>query len=219
MKRISLILILILGLGLLGGCQASKNQINNLSGNQTNNQGNNQTITPPEELPKDYFPLTVGSYWEYEGSGNEYATFTRKVLYSKDNLAQTTEDNGGTVATRIIETTDTMVKVIYMAGEDYQPKNLLETNFTRNTNDIILQAPLKVGTAWAGNNTNKQIIAVDATVETPAGKFENCIKVKYPGQTDTLYQYFKKGVGMVKQEFITTNNETISSTLKKYEIK
>ncbi len=219
MKRISLILILVLGLGLLSGCQAANNQVNNLPGNQTNNQGNNQIVIPPEEMPKDYFPLTVGSYWEYEGSGNEYATFTRKVLFSKDNLAQTTEDNGGTVATRIIETTDTMVKVIYMAGEDYQPKNLLETNFTRNTNDIILQAPLKVGTAWAGNNTNKQIIAVDATVETPAGKFENCIKVKYPGQNDNLYQYFKKGVGMVKQEFITTNNEIISSTLKKYEIK
>jgi len=222
MKKISVILLLILALGLLGGCQAANNQTNNPPANNipgNNVPGNNQSTTPPEEMPKDYYPLTVGSYWEYEGAGNEYASFTRKVLFAKGNLAQTSEDNGGTVATRIIETTDSYVKVVYMQGEDYQPQNLLETGYTANANDILLQAPVKVGTTWAGNNTNNQIIAIDAIVDTPAGKFENCVKVKLSGLNDTIYQYYKKGVGMVKQEFITTNNETISSTLKKYEIK
>ncbi len=222
MKKIIVILLLIMTLCLLGGCQTANNQTNNPPANNapgTNVPGNNQTTTPPEEMPKDYYPLTVGSYWEYEGVGNEYAAFTRKVLFAKGNLAQTSEDNGGTVATRIIETTDSYVKVVYMQGEDYEPKNLLETGYTANANDILLQAPVKVGTTWAGTNTNKQIIAIDAAVDTPAGKFENCVKVKLPGQNDTIYQYYKKGVGMVKQEFITTNNETITSALKKYEIK
>lgn len=222
MRKLSVILLLVLTLGLLGGCQPANNQTNNPPVNNppaNNIPGNNQTTTPPEQLPKDLFPLTVGSYWEYEGSGNEYASFTRKVLYTKGNLTQTSEDNGGTVATRVIETTDSLVKVVYMQGEDYQPKNLLETGYTANANDILLQAPVNVGTTWAGTNTNKQIIDIAATVETPAGKFENCVKVKQPSQNDTIYQYYKKGVGLVKQEFITTNNEVISSTLKKYEIK
>ena len=222
MKKISVALLWILALGLLGGCQTANNQANNppasnVPGN--NVPGNNQTTTPPEDMLKDYYPLTVGSYWEYEGTGNEYASFTRKVLFAKGNLAQTSEDNGGTVATRVIEMTDSYVKVVYMQGEDYEPKNLLETGYTANANDILLQAPVKVGTTWAGTNTNKQIIAVDAAVDTPAGKFENCVKVKLPGQNDTIYQYYKEGVGMVKQEFVTTDNEIITSTLKKYEIK
>lgn len=222
MKKISVVLLLILALGLLGGCQTTNNQTNNPPANNVpgnNVPGNNQTTTPPEEMPKDYYPVTVDSYWEYEGTGNEYASFTRKVLFAKGKLAQTSEDNGGTVATRVIEMTDSYVKVVYMQGEDYEPKNLLETGYTANANDILLQAPVKVGTTWAGTNTNKQIIAVDAAVDTPAGKFENCVKVKLPGQNDTIYQYYKEGVGMVKQEFVTTDNEIITSTLKKYEIK
>ena len=222
MKKTNVILLVILALVVLGGCQAANNQTNNSPANNVpgnNVPGNSQTTTPPEEMPKNYYPLTVGSYWEYEGAGNEYASFNRKVLFAKGNLAQTSEDNGGTVATRVIETTNSYVKVVYMQGEDYQPQNRLESGYTANANDILLQAPVKAGTTWAGTNTNKQIIATDAAVDTPAGKFDNCIKVKLPGQNDTIYQYYKKGVGMVKQEFITTNNETITSTLKKYEIK
>ncbi|PKM77199.1 MAG: hypothetical protein CVU90_08585 [Firmicutes bacterium HGW-Firmicutes-15] len=214
MKRISIIMLFILGLNLIGGCQtATNNQSNNPT--DTNQPAPNPVVV---NLPADYYPLTVGSSWEYEGAGNEFASFTRKVLFSKGNMTQTTEDNGGTVATRIIETTDNAVKIVFFAGEDYQPKNLLDTNFTTNDNDIILQAPLKVSTSWAGKDANKSIIAIDALVDTPAGKFDNCIKVKFAGQNDTIYQYFKKGVGMVKQEFIS-GNTTVTSTLKRYEVK
>ena len=214
MRRISIIFLLILGLSLISGCKTS---INNNNPNDNTKPEPNPVVTKAE-LPADYFPSTAGSYWEYEGAGNEYATFTRKVLFAKGNLAQTSEDNGGTVATRIIETTDSAVKVIYFAGEDYEPKNLLETNFTANSSSIILQAPIKVGTAWADKDGNKSIIAIDAAVDTPAGKFDNCVKVKFAGQNDTIYQYYKKGIGMVKQEFIS-GNTTITSTLKKYQIK
>lgn len=186
--------------------------------------GNNDTSIPftPEwilsERPQDYFPLTVGSYWEYEGSGNEYASFTRKVLYTKGNLAETSEDNGGTVTTRIIDTTENVIKVVYFMGEDYEPKNLLESSFKRNSSSIILEGPITVGTSWSDQGVNKSIIAVDAVVDTPAGKFENCIKVKSGGPNDTTYQYYKKGVGMVKQEFIA-GDTTVTSTLKKYQVK
>jgi spore germination protein GerM len=186
--------------------------------------GNNDTSIPftPEwyltERPQDYYPLTAGSYWEYEGSGNEYASFTRKVLYTKGNLAETSEDNGGTVATRVIDTTDDVIKVVYFMGEDYEPKNLLESNFKRNSSSIILQGPMTVGTSWTDQGVNKSIVAVDAVVDTPAGKFENCIKVKSAGQYDTIYQYYKKDVGMVKQEFISGDTH-VTSTLKKYQVK
>lgn len=217
MRKVNLILLLILTLVVLGGCQAAQNPANNTPGNSV--PGNNQAPPPPQELPRDYYPLTAGSHWEYEGAGNEYASFTRKVLFAKDNRAQVSEDNGGTVATRVIESTDAYVKVVYVEFEDYQPKNLLETGYTANANDILLAAPVKAGSTWAGTNADKQMIAVDATVDTPAGRFENCIKVKLPGQDNTIYQYYKKGVGLVRQEFIAANGDTVTSTLKKYEIR
>ncbi|MGI5921380.1 MAG: hypothetical protein ACOX6I_06560 [Syntrophomonadaceae bacterium] len=216
MKRISISLVLLLCIGIISGCQPSTNNSMDKSKNDTKAQPNQMTQT---ELPSDYYPLTVGSYWEYEGMGNEFAGFTRKVLFSKGNLAQTTEDNGGTVSTRIFETTDTAVRIIYFSGEDYEPENLLETDFTTNENDIILQAPIKTGTTWGGTDTvRKSIVDTDAVVDTPAGKFDNCIKVESAGANSTIYQYFKKDTGMVKQEFIS-GDTSVTSTLKSYEIK
>ena len=216
MKRISVSLVLLLFIAIISGCQPSTNNQIDKSKNNTKAQPNQVTQT---ELPSDYYPLTVGSYWEYEGMGNEFAGFTRKVLLSKGNLAQTTEDNGGTVSTRIFETTDKAVKVIYFSGEDYEPENLLETDFSTNENDIILQAPIEAGTAWESkDNVRKSIAATDAVVDSPAGKFENCIKVESAGPNSTIYQYFKKDIGMVKQEFIS-GETLVTSTLKSYEIK
>lgn len=201
MKRTGMvILLIILGLTLIGGCQGGK--------------PNPDTA----ELPAEYFPLTADSYWKYEGEGNEFASFTRQVLFTKDNLAQTTEDNAGTVMTRIYEVKDNAVTNVYLNGEDYDPQNLLEGGFAPNENNIMLQAPLEVDTAWDSNGVNKSIVAVDAVVDTPAGKFDNCIKVEISSSNDTMYQYFKKGVGMVKQEFIS-GDFTVASTLKEYEIK
>lgn len=223
MRKLSVLVLLIFTLVWLGGCQSVSNNTNHppMNNPPANDLAGNQPPSPPMvPLPADFYPLTVGSFWEYEGSGNEYAAFSRKVLFAKGDLAQTSEDNGGTVATRVVESTASYVKVVYMQGEDYQPQNLLERGFTANTEDILLRAPVQTGTSWpASNITVKQIVAVNFTVTTPAGRFENCVQVKQPGQDFTIYQYYQKGVGMVKQEFITADNEIISSTLKRYEIK
>lgn len=223
MRKLSVLVLLIFTLVWLGGCQSANNNTNKppMNNPPANDLPGNQPPSPPmAPLPADYYPLTVGSFWEYEGSGNEYASFSRKVLFAKGGLAQTSEDNGGTVATRVVDSTASYVKVVFMQGEDYQPQNLLEKGFTANSDDILLQAPIQVGTSWSSpNNTVKQIVDVNFTVTTPAGRFDNCVQVKQPGQDFTIYQYYQKGVGMVKQEFITADNEIISSTLKRYEIK
>lgn len=214
MKRLGILLVIFLASILASGC-------GNIANNQiANPPGNTQTVpnAAVEVMPGEYYPLTVGSSWEYEGTGNEFASFTRKVLFSKGNLSQTTESNGGTTATSIYKTTDTTVTRVYYAGEDYQPKNLLDTTYSINDNEIVLQSPMKVGTTWPNKNTNKTILALNEVVDTPAGKFEDCVKVKITDNNDTTYQYYKKGVGLVKQEYIS-GTTTITSTLKKYEIK
>lgn len=148
----------------------------------------------------------------------EYASFKRQVLFTRDNLAQISEDNGGTVIARIFQVNNDSIKSIYFKGESYNPVNLLTSNFVSNDDSRILVTPIKVRTTWTDNNSKKEIIAVNAIVETPAGKFEGCLKIKITNQNDIIYQYYKQGIGMVKQEFISGDTK-ITSTLKKYEIK
>jgi len=214
MKRFSIVVLIVLSFCFIIGCKTSAN-------NNTNTNNNSNNITNPPKLDKaaDYLPLTKGSTWEYEGEGNEYASFKRKVLFTKDNLAQTSDDNGGTVMTRVIETSDNGLKILYFQPEDYQPSNLLETNFTANSQNLIIKNPIQVGTNWNDPDGKKEIVSLNAVVDSPLGKFDNCLKIKITTEKDTsiVYQYFQKGVGMVKQEFVS-GDTIITSTLKNFKV-
>jgi len=212
MKRIWLVLIIILSLNLLVGC----NDVTQETEKEKSNDVNQGKVVPINN-PADYFPLAKGSFWEYEGDGNEYASFNRKVLFTKGNLAQISEDNGGTVITRIIEAADNGIKLVYFEPESYNPNNMLETAFVSNNDTILIKGPIQVGTNWTDNDGAKEIVAVDAQVDTPIGKFDNCIKIKTKSIEEVIYRYYKKDIGMVKQEFIS-GDTTITSTLKKYKI-
>ncbi|MHB1421399.1 MAG: TapB family protein [Bacillota bacterium] len=170
--------------------------------------------------PGDYFPLTKGSTWDYEGTGNEYASFTREVLFTEGDLAQITESNGGTDITRIYKTTDEAVISIFNMGESYTRENML--NQKPNENTTILMSPLVKGTKWIGKNVEREIVDTSATVETPAGVFKDCLKVtvinREQGVDSTVYEYYAKGVGMVKEEFIFSGEIAVTSSLKAYHI-
>jgi hypothetical protein len=170
----------------------------------------------PALKPGNYFPLTKGSTWKYQGEGNEYAAFNREVLFIKENLAQLKEDNGGTVSASIFKVTDNEIIRIYFQGEVYEAINLLD----RQSNDdtIILKAPLETGTKWNNRDHGREIVDINATITTPAGKFENCIKVKITNPYSTLYEYYKEEVGLVKREF-HSEQTLVTSSLEQYSVK
>lgn len=181
-----------------------------------------QSPSEPNQAPQTqanpgrYFPLTVGSTWEYHGLGNEYAGFTRQVLYAEDNRAQVKESNGGTVSTAIYEVTGDAVTRIFSRGEDYQNDNQLDQ--PANDNTVILKAPLQVGNKWQTQGGDREIVSMNALVSSPAGQFKDCIKVKVAGRDSTIYEYYHQGVGMIRREFVSQDAE-VSSTLKSYTIK
>jgi len=214
MKRLNIVVLIVMSFCFIIGCKTAANNDTNI-----NNNSNSITNTPKVDKAADYLPLTKGSTWDYEGEGNEYASFKRAVLFTKGNLAQTSDDNGGTVITRIIETSDNGLKILYFLPEDYQPSNLLETSITANSQNLMIKNPIQVGTNWIDSDGKKEIAALDAVIDSPLGKFDNCLKIKISSERDTsiVYQYYKKGVGMVKQEFVS-GDTTISSTLKKYKV-
>lgn len=169
---------------------------------------------PPK--PADFFPMTKGSFWEYEGEGNEFASFTREVLFTDSGRAQLRENNGGTVTASVIEATETAVIRVFSRAEAYGEENYMEKQATENT--ILLKAPVEVGTEWEVQDGIKEITDVNATVTTPAGKFEKCVAVTANYGESTIVEYYKAGIGLVKREF-TSGDIKVTSSLKRYEIK
>ncbi|MFZ5645330.1 MAG: hypothetical protein ACOY46_17295 [Bacillota bacterium] len=208
MKRNLLLAIIIAVLCMSAGCAAQKAK-------PQEQVQNKQPVAekPAGQIMSDYFPLSVGSLWVYQGEGNEYASFSREVLFNKGNRAQIREDNGGTVSAMIFEVTDNAVTRIYNQAEMYDRNNLLDLK--PNDNTVILKGPLDVGTKWNETGGQREIVDTNAAVDTPLGVFDKCVKVKITGQHSTVFEYFKREVGMVKREFFSEGNE-VSSVLKEF---
>ncbi|WP_258359799.1 hypothetical protein [Moorella sulfitireducens (nom. illeg.)] len=177
--------------------------------------GAGEQVPPQRGKAGEFFPLYPGSRWQYLGEGNEYASFKREVLYAKGDRAQVREDNGGTVSAAVFKVTDDEVTRIFFRGEAYEDTNYLEHEPEDSV--VILKAPLAVGTRWDTPNGPREIVDVNATVDTPAGKFENCLKVKLEGSSSTIFEYYKEGVGMVKREFISGDTR-VTSTLESFKV-
>lgn len=217
--RLSLVLFLI-SILLVAGCnKVEEPPIKDPVGTTTPEKPPEVTPDPkpvpdvPAVKPGDYFPVVAGSTWEYEGEGMEFASFSREVLFTSENLAQFREDNGGTVSAAVFKITPEAVTRIFFLGEAYGEANYLNTS--SNESIIILKAPLQVGTKWTEPNGTREIVDLNATVSTPLGAYTQCIKVKISNEHSTLYEYFKKDVGMVKREFISGDTK-VSSSLKKH---
>lgn len=188
-----------------------------------------QTQKPPENIQKDeqiikedniadYFPLSVGNRWEYEGKGMEYASYTQEVLYRDDNKYQVMIDNGGTVMANIYEISKDKIVNIYREPENYDRKNVLDR--PTNLNIIMLQLPIKIGNKWVSEENSYEIIDINTKLTVSAGTFDDCIAVKELFKDGTAYQiyYYKKGIGMIKSEFFSDGEDIISSELKNYKI-
>ena len=167
----------------------------------------------PDAKVADFFPVVAGSTWEYQGDGNEYASFSRKILFASGNLAQIREENGGTVSASVFKITSETVTRIFFLGEAYESTNYLKS--ASNENLVILKTFLKVGTKWTEPNGTREIVDLKATVTTPAGNFTQCLKIKISNKDSTSYEYFKSGIGMVQREFISGDTK-ITSSLKKH---
>jgi len=175
----------------------------------------------PESIQAgDYFPGTVGSYWKYKGAGNEYASFSREMVFAGDNRVQLKENNGGTMTDAVYEITDTQVSRVYFIGESYEKKNFLDQKGDQN--QIVLKLPLKQGESWANTDDQREVVSQNVSVDTPAGTFDQCVKIRISPQpaasNAVTYEYYKEGVGLVKREFVS-GGDTISSTLEEYKIK
>jgi len=171
---------------------------------------------PPKapSLP-DYFPAAVGSIWDFEGHGNEYASYVRTVVHRLGDKTQIEVNNGGTVTGEVYRITANEVRQVYFTGEFYTRESLLDAK--ENRQDVVLKAPLEPGQKWETSKTTKTIEQVGLEVTVPAGTFKQVVKVVSVQKDSSwrTYEYYAPGVGPIKCEY-TDGTDTISSLLKSY---
>lgn len=159
------------------------------------------TPVPTEEVDiSTYMPMKLGYTWEYEGEGNEYASYTSKIEFGENNRFQEAQDNGGTLMANIYEVKDDSIVHVYQMGENYEHKNLLKEK--NNLNDVILKLPLQAGNKWVSEENSYEIIDTKATITVPYGTFTDCVVVKrtYKDGSES-FMHYKEGIGLLQSEF------------------
>lgn len=86
--------------------------------------------------------------------------------------------------------------------------------------EVILKEPIEVGNTWRSGEKQYKIEAIDAVIDTPAGKFEDCIQItvtaeEYNSQSNV---YYKPHLGLIRQEYLSEDYKIVTE-LEKYNIK
>ena len=138
----------------------------------------------------DYFPLVKGALREYamqsaEGSGH----YTLEIIEVK---------TAGDVTT---------AKCRHTLNWNGEPAIVTKYDIVndgkeiRRGKDTEFPLPAKIGSEWIRPPRRYFIEALDASMQTPAGKFENCLRVSYQiaeGDGGSGERYYAPGVGLVK---------------------
>ncbi len=144
----------------------------------------------------DYFPLVKGAIREY---ATKYASGTGS--YKIEVLAVSTK--GDTTTAKCRRT------VRWMNEHPQVSVFTIKKNAkgVRVGQEIAFNYPVQIGTEWIRSPRRFWIEALDAWVKTPAGRFEDCMRVAYliaEGDGGSGERHYAPGIGLVK---IADNDE------------
>jgi hypothetical protein len=143
---------------------------------------------PPSARPADYFPLAVGNEWVYADRSPQLLPADREARQ------------------RVVRILSRDADGYYLDSEKGALRadpDCLHDRLRR-----LLCRPFEAGRAWTsvvsvGSTERYEIAAVGERVETPAGVFESCIRVRAynragPDAENVLEMTYAPGVGPVK---------------------
>jgi len=171
---------------------------------------------PPDSTAitvQDLFPLEHNVMYEFEGMGNEFATFTIFNEYVDDDSVQQRVDNGGSVTAQVYVISDGKITRTLSKGETYYREDMMDQ--TDDSAEVVLMEPIETGTSWQlGDGSTRTITDIAVDVATPAGNYQS-VEVVTEGEDFTNTDYYAKGVGLVKTVYLSEKDDTeVSSTLK-----
>lgn len=165
-----------------------------------------------------WLPRLNDVVYTYEGVGNEFASFTWNPQFNQEDYYQIAANNGGTVLVEIYEFTEDQVARIFRSPETYFRDNFSEIGtFPENLDtEVVLKAPIEVGTTWSNDTTEYEITAVNHEVEVPAGTY-NTIEVTMTTEDSTVKRYYAEDVGLVSEISESEDNHVVESHLETIE--
>lgn len=194
MKKIFLVLVLTLIMGLVSAC------------NKTENTKETETY-----VLADYYPFLNNVMYTYQGDGNEYASFNMSVDAYNETRVQARTNNGGTEKVDVIEVNNGQITQIFSRDECYYREVFLEE--MPEMTDVLLKEPLVKGTEWAASDGSRRYISeTDVKVVTPAGTF-NAVEVITERAGDKNMDYYAPGIGLVKTKWESKEGYVVTSTL------
>ena len=164
-----------------------------------------------------FYPLTVGNHWVYQTTVTTITQIdtvtadTTTALGETDNeiTAETTLDNG----TAVFEV------LALVTWEDTLMPDQTDTVYLEETEDYILQyedkadtdpdtamvLPIEDGNTWTvhsdTSSTTTAVVLDQRDVQVPAGTYNECWRIAFITDDDTVYTYFAEDVGNVMSTF------------------
>lgn len=125
--------------------------------------------------------------------------FTQTVDMVKQGKIQIKQVDLLTRVVMVYDISADYIKLIYteeVANKEFKEDYI--DNLIPNRMDIILKAPIEMGTNWKDDDGGiYEIIKLNALVDTPAGTFETLV-VRYTNDDFTVKEYYAKDIGLVK---------------------
>jgi len=212
------IILIVLLLSMLTGCGRSaripdenKTADNESTSGQTITEENNTAENSQAGLlkAKDFFSFEENVFMDFKGTGNEYAEYKTYVDYVKGDIVQIRSINPGTVSVFVYQYKDGSLVKLYSRGETYY---LYDYTDKKENEEIIIKEPIKTGTTWSvGESSTRSITGIDKEVSTPSGKYK-ALEVTTESSDSTIKDYYVKGIGKVKSEFVSKEDKSITVT-------
>lgn len=137
-------------------------------------------------------------------NGSENEGFTHIVDKVKGGKVQIKQVDLLTRVVMVYDVSENDIRLVYtkeVGNNEYEDDYI--NGLIPNRDDIVIKAPIAVGTRWVDDDEGiYEIIKTDAVVQTPAGEFDAII-VKYTNDDFTVKEYYAEGIGLIK---IVVNN-------------
>lgn len=135
----------------------------------------------------DFFPLKTGLFWTYESLTSQGRRLLRVEIVSALTTRGVTRASGRSR----VDTNPWLGFIVVAEAGAVRVDGLLE-----------LPVPPAVGAAWEAGGDALRIAAADAVVDTPAGRFENCLRVVVliaGGDAGSGERFYAPGLGLVRE--------------------
>lgn len=146
----------------------------------------------------DWIPRLDNVAYDYEGIGNEYASFNWMPQFNQENYYQIARDNGGTTVVEVYEYHEDEIVRVFSRPETYFRDNFTEIDAidTFDQNEVILKKPIAVGTSWSTDEADYEITSIDKDITVPAGDYQT-IEVTIEHEDSLIKRYYAEEIGLV----------------------